>query len=193
MKNLITLIILALIFVGCSSIGTKTLFRAQKNNILIKKIGVINLVPDSINTKICPTINAMSESAIKESFLYSKEFEFSFLDSSKGFYNISLNKNSLTELSNKNNLDAILLVGLKFINVNYTVAFIPVTSEFHSESIVSLYNNLGDKLITISHNTSRGDNYIERPTPEITVNDAIQIATKKLLDITKKLNDKLES
>lgn len=79
----------------------------------------------------------------------------------------------------------------RFINVDYTIAFIPVKSEYHSESFITLFNNEGDKLISVSHNTYRGDNYIERPRPEETVNDAIQIALKKLLVHTRILNGKI--
>lgn len=194
MKNFIIVIMLVFSFIGCSSIGTKTLYRASKNNIVIKNVGVINIVADSTNIKICPTIKSVSELAIKESFLERKEFEFILLEESKDFQRLKLDKNSLSDISNKKNLDAILIVDSRFIDVDYTVYFIiPVTSEYHSESLVTLFNNEGDKLISISHNTMRGDNYIERPSVEVTVKDAIQIALKKLLDNTQSLNKKISN
>jgi hypothetical protein len=193
MKYFITLVISVLFLVGCSSIGTKTLYRATKNNIVVKNIGVINLVADSINIKICPTIKSVSESAIKESFLEKKEFQFSLLEESKDFQRLNLNKNSLSDISSKNNFDAILIVDSRFLDVDYTVAFISVASEYHSESLVTLFNNEGDKLVSISHNTMRGDNYIARPSADVTVNDAIQIALKKLLDNTKSINEKISN
>jgi len=193
MKNFIIVIMLVFSFIGCSSIGTKTLYRASKNNIVIKNVGVINIVADSTNVKICPTIKSVSELAIKESFLERKEFEFILLEESKDFQRLKLDKNNLSDISNKKDLDAILIVDSRFIDVDYTVYFIPVTSEYHSESLVTLFNNEGDKLISISHNTMRGDNYIERPSVEVTVTDAIQIALKKLLDNTQSLNKKISN
>lgn len=193
MKNYMIVIMLVFSFIGCSSIGTKTLYRASKNNIVIKNVGVINIVADSINIKICPTIKSVSELAIKESFLERKEFEFILLEESKDFQRLKLDKNNLSDISNLKNLDAILIVDSRFIDVDYTVYFIPVASEYHSESLVTLFNNEGDKLISISHNTMRGDNYIERPSAEVTVKDAIQIALNKLLDNTKSLNEKISN
>ncbi len=193
MKPILFFVVFAFFFIGCSSIGTKTLYRATKNNIVIKNIGVINLVTDSTNIKICPTIKSTSESAIKESFLENTDFQFTLLEESKDFKRLSLNKESLSDISNKKHFDAILIVDSRFMNVDYTVAFIPVASEYHSESLITLFNNEGDKLISISHNTMRGDNYIERPSADVTVNDAIQIALKKLLGNTRSLNEKISN
>jgi hypothetical protein len=193
MKSILFFVVIASLFIGCSSIGTKTLYRATKNNIVIKNIGVINLVTDSTNIKICPTIKSVSESAIKESFLENTGFQFTSLEESKDFQRSKLDKNSLSDISNKKHFDAILIVDSRFMNVDYTVAFIPVASEYHSESLITLFNNEGDKLISISHNTMRGDNYIERPSAEVTVNDAIQIALKKLLGNTRSLNEKISN
>ncbi|MBK7377917.1 MAG: hypothetical protein IPJ03_02755 [Ignavibacteriales bacterium] len=193
MRSIHFLVVIAFLFTGCSSIGTKTLYRATKNNIVIKNIGVINLVTDSTNIKICPTIKSVSESAIKESFLENTDFQFIELEDSKDFQRSKLDKNSLSDISNKKHFDAILIVDSRFMNVDYTIAFIPVASEYHSESLITLFNNEGDKLISISQNTMRGDNYIERPSAEVTVNDAIQIALKKLLGNTRSLNEKISN
>ena len=193
MKSILFFFVIVSLFIGCSSIGTKTLYRATKNNIVIKNIGVINLVTDSTNIKICPTIKFVSESAIKESFLENTDFQFTSLEESKDFQRSKLDKNSLSDISNKKHFDAILIVDSRFMNVDYTIAFIPVASEYHSESLITLFNNEGDKLISISHNTMRGDNYIERPSAEVTVNDAIQIALKKLLGNTRSLNEKISN
>ena len=193
MKYFVTSIMLLLFFIGCSSIGTKTLYRASKNNIVIKNIGVINLVADSTNIKICPTIKLVSDSAITASFLKHKEFGFSFMEDSKDFQSHNLNKNSLSDIANKNKYDAILIVDSRFIDVNYTIAFIPIDNQYYSESFITLFNNEGDKLISISHNTRRGDIHIASPSTEGTVSDAIIIALDKLLENTKSLNSKISN
>ena len=191
MKPILSLVVFAFLFSGCTSMGTKTLYRVTKNNTLIKNIGVINLVTDSTNIKICPTIKSVSESAIKESFLENTDLHFTLIGESKDFKGQNLNKENLSALCKEKQVEAILIVVTRFINVNYTLAFIPISSEYHSESLVTLFNSEGNKLISISHNTMRGDDYFGRPSAEVTVRDAIQIALKKMLGITRSLNGKV--
>lgn len=191
MKHILSLVFCAFLLSGCSSIGTKVLYYAPESNIVIKKIGVINLVADSINIKVCPTIHAVTDSVIHASSLENTDFRFTLLEESKDFERVNLHKDSFSEISMKMQLDALLIVDSRFINVNYSIAYIPVSSEYHSESLVTLFSNQGVKLISISHNTSRGDNFIERPSPEVTVIDAVQIAIKRLLLQTRSLNKRV--
>ena len=186
-KRYIAVLIIILFFAACSGIGSKILYVAQKNDTVLKSIGIVNLVSDSTNLKICPNITEVSDSAIKAGLQESKEIDFKFFDYEKDSADIN---NNTTEFCTNNNLDGIIFVDLRFINVHYTVAFIPLSEEYHSESKISLFNKNGKNLIRTSHNTSRGGQYVTTPSTAQTVYDAIEIALKELLFQTKKLNER---
>lgn len=193
MKNYGILLLLLILLGGCSASGKRTYYREHRTGTMIKNIGVVNITADSANTKLCPTIETLSDSVIRNVLLEKKDFTYKYFDRNTNFANEKENdsisiEQRITEFCRNNNLDGILFVHLKFIDAKYTVALIPVLKECHAESAMLLYGKDGKKLLSTGYNTLQGDSYFSSPGPEIRARDAIQIGLNWTMYETAKLN-----
>lgn len=89
--------------------------------------------------------------------------------------------NILTDVCKTNQIDAVLLTKLKFINVTYSVYFIPVAENYDTEVEMKLMDKTGKLLYNTSHNTFKGNSYFLPPTPDETIHDGIEGALERML------------
>lgn len=78
-------------------------------------------------------------------------------------------------------LDGIIVTKLKFINVTYSVYFIPIAQNYDTEVEMKLYNNKGELQIATLHNTYKGNSYMFVPSVEKTIHDGTMGAFKRII------------
>lgn len=161
-------------FCSCAAIGTKTIYRtnAVPN---INSIGYCELSDDEFLTSIYPQTNDVFNTAIE------KIVENYGLPTPKRIEFIDKNITTLiSELCEANNIDALLITHLRFVNTTYTMSFVPVADNLDTEVQMMLYDKQGDLLFSTKHNTFSGNSYMKLPPTHRTITDGIKGAFKRI-------------
>jgi len=164
-------------------VGTKTLYTAR-NIEKINKWGYVNLENDNTLSAIYPRPHAVFTSTIIETFAKHSLEAPKEISVSLSFENPD--PVQIISICEENNLDALLLSKLKFLNVTHYINFIPVFENIDTEVEMKLINKEGKVVAITRHNTLKGSDYMLPPTTERTIHDATERALKKIIKIIKK-------
>ena len=170
MRNIFAGLMIVL-FTGCASTGITTLYKT-KETVAIKTIGFADLSNDSALIKVFPPTNdifkhtlplAFEEFGMKDVQHLNDRFRFQIPDS-----------NDIINACQRNNLDAVLVSYLKFINVQTGgrgMMRMRGQPEHHTEVEMKLFDKTGKLLFDEKYNTYYGNNYNQRPTAKMTIHD----------------------
>jgi hypothetical protein len=169
MKNIFVGLLIVL-FAGCATTGVTTLYKTQEK-VSIKTIGFADLCNDSSLTKLFPPTNdifkqtlpiAFEEFGMKDVQHLDDRFQFQMPDTE-----------AIKSACQKNNLDAILITNLKFINVSMRRGYgrMRGQADHHTEVDMKLFDKTGKLLFDEKYNTYYGNTYDQHPTARITIHD----------------------
>lgn len=87
----------------------------------------------------------------------------------------------IRKICNENNLDGFVVSKLKFIHVTYSMYFIPIAKNWDTEVEMKLFNSTGNLMLTVLHNTTKGNSYFMPPTADRTIHDGTEGAIKRII------------
>ena len=176
-KPIFYLLLVVFCFVSCSTLGTKTLYKSDIKN-PIKKIGFTKLDGDTIVSKLFPQTDSIFKKAfletcknynLNEVFPLNKELSIGQPDTT-----------SMAQICNEKNLDGLIVSRLKFIHVTYNMNFIPIAKNWDTEVEMKLFDKKGGLLLSVKHNTTKGNSYFMPPTADRTIYDGTEGAIKRI-------------
>lgn len=177
MRNIKLFAFVLITLSGCATFGTKTLYNSG-NKILPKKIGFTKLEGSMIINKIQPITDSVFNSAFIQSFkkygiadVFPSQTELSF---------DAPDQNAIAQICRDNNLEALVVSRLMFINVSYSVYLIPIGKSWDTEVKMKVFDSNGSLLLAVSHNTANGNSYSNIPVPEKTIFDGAKGAIKRI-------------
>jgi hypothetical protein len=184
-KELTALLLLSILFTGCATLGSKTLYKSAPTT-PIKTIGFSNLDGDSIVSKIFPQTSDIFKKTVFETFQNYHLSDIRSIDNELSVVNSDTSK--IAKICQENNLDGLVVSRLTFIHVTYSVNFIPIAKNYDTEVTMKLFDKNGKLIVAVSHNTYKGNSYMTAPTANRTIHDGTEGAIKKMvkeLELTK--------
>lgn len=166
-----------LLLTGCASLGTKTLYRSNTKP-AISRVGYANLDGEAIVTKLFPQTNKIYRRTLNETFSSYNINEV--LAAGREFSISTPDTTSVRKVCMEKGLDAILVTRIKFIRMTYTVYFVPVSNNWDTEVEMKLFDNTGALLLSVTHNTVKGNSYFAKPTADRTIHDGIEGALTRI-------------
>jgi hypothetical protein len=169
MKNVFIGLMIVLL-AGCATTGVTTLYKT-KQAVSVKSIGFADLSNDSSLSKIFPPTNdifkqtlpiAFEEFGVKDVQHLTDRFQFQMPDTE-----------AIKVACQKNDLDAVLITNLKFINIAMRRGYMRMRgqAEHHTEVEMKLFDKNGKLLFDEKYNTYYGNTYNQRPTAKMTIHD----------------------
>jgi hypothetical protein len=166
-----------LLMISCASLGTKTLY-VNPVQLKINRIGFSRLNGKMIVDRIFPQTDSIFSATLTQTL--GKYSITDVLKVDKEFPISTPNTSEIINICKTNNLDAFMISKLKFIHVTQSVAFIPISQNYDTEVEMKLYDNEGNLLINVTHNTLKGNSYMMPPPAERTIQDGIKGAIKRI-------------
>ena len=170
MRNIFAGLMIVL-FAGCASTGITTLYKT-KEAVTIKSIGFADLSNDSALYKIFPPTNDIFKHTLPLAF---EEFGMKDVQHLNDRFHFQMpDINDIISTCQKNNLDAVLVSYLKFINVQTAgrgMMRMRGQPEHHTEVEMKLFDKSGKLLFDEKYNTYYGNTYQQKPTARMTVHD----------------------
>ena len=77
-------------------------------------------------------------------------------------------------------MDILIVSRLKFIHTHYSAYFIPLGQSYDTEVVMKVFNRKGKLLLSVLHNTVKGNSYFKAPTADRTVKDGTAGAIKRI-------------
>ena len=176
-KQLISFSFISILFVSCATLGTKTLYKSNTNS-GIKKIGFTRLDGDSIISKIFPQTDSIFTRTFVAIFKSYNINDVTSLDNEFSIYNPDTI--AIAKICNDNNFDALIVSRLKFIHVTYSMNFIQIAKNWDTEVEMKLFDKSGNLMLTVLHNTTKGNSYFMPPTADRTIHDGTEGAIKRI-------------
>ena len=98
-----------------------------------------------------------------------------------------LDKQKIADICISNNLDGIIFTKLIFIQIKYTMMFIPISQSLDTEVEMQYFDANGNLILHTKHNTANGNAYPDPPIAEKTIPDGVKGALKRIFkEIDKK-------
>ena len=176
-KQIMSFLFISILFVSCATLGTKTLYKSE-TNIMIKKIGFTRLDGDTIVSKIFPQTDSIFKRTFVETFKSYNLNDITSLDNEFSIDNPDIT--AITKICKDNNFDGLIVSHLKFIHVTYTMNFIPIAKNWDTEVEMKLFDQSGKLMLTVLHNTTKGNSYFMPPTADRTIHDGTEGAIKRI-------------
>jgi hypothetical protein len=164
---------------GCETTGVRTLYKTRES-ILLKNIGFVDLSNDSSLTKTFPPTNEIFKQTVPEAFENKELKNVQYMHYLFNFDYPDLE--GLKSACEQNNLDAILISHLRFINVPVYRYYRRAQIQHHTEIAMKLYDKTGKLLYNITYNTYYGNTYNTRPTAKMTIQDGTRGGVDAIMD-----------
>ena len=169
-----------ILLTNCAAFGTKTLYKKEKNSLVKPKtLGFSQLENEPIIDKI-----VTGTSDVYDKVMSSELSKLDIKPKSIEYPNFKkwteLEKQTISELCNTNELDGIIFTQLKFVNTNYSMMFIPIGKSQDTEVEMKYFDSNGNLLLHTKHNTAMGNSYMDYPDAEKTVPDGVKGALKRI-------------
>jgi hypothetical protein len=180
MKNIVVGLLIVL-FAGCATIGVTTLYKTQEA-VTIKAVGFADLCNDSSLIKLFPPTNDIFKQTLPIAF---EEFGMKDVQHINARFRFQMpDTEAIRNTCQKNNLDAILITNLKFINVSMRRGYMRMRgqSEHHTEVEMKLFDKTGKLLFDEKYNTYYGNTYQQRPTARMTIHDGTRGAVIAIMN-----------
>ncbi len=175
-KNVLIVLITIFIF-GCSFLGTKTIYKTN-NTFNINKIGYCNPVNINIIEDVCPTGLSIFNSSFKNEF--SKyNIESTYINIDLSIENIDTNK--IRGLCEFYNFDGFIIPIVGIIRARYSYYGIPVAQNIDTKVELYLFDNKGNLLLIVYHDTYKGNSYFFIPNTFQTIKDGVIGAIKRIV------------
>lgn len=175
MKNF-TLFIFIFFFIGCATIGTKTIYKTKVQP-TIQKIGYCTLSNIDTLSLICSETAQVFDSTINKLLnTYSLDVPLKL----EAINNDVIKKDEISKICKHNNLEALLITDLRFKYMTYMVLHVPVASNYDTDVKMQLYDKHGELLYVTKHNTYKGNSYMKAPTAERTICDGVKGAFTRI-------------
>lgn len=177
LRQLLLLIISSAPLLGCTTLGTKTLY---KNSTIERpqKLGFVELDNDSTISKLFPKVDSIFKESIKEAYLKYNTGEIRTVE--KYISTTKPDTSLIAEICRREQLDGLIWTKIKFIHVTYSAYFIPVAKNWDTEVAMFLFNKDGSLLLGVSHNTLHGNSYLMPPSADKTIHDGVAGALKRV-------------
>jgi hypothetical protein len=176
-RKIFLFLIITIALTGCATFGTNTLYKSEEK-IEIKKLGFAKLDGDSIVSKIFPQTDSIFTNTFVETF---KTYNLKDIVPFNSEFSIDKpDINTIVQICKENNLDGFVVSRLKFIHVTYSMSFIPIAKNWDTEVELKLFNKIGNIILTVRHNTTRGNSYFMPPSANRTIHDGTAGAIKRL-------------
>jgi hypothetical protein len=178
MKNILYLLLIAAL-TGCGTEGLTTYYKTREP-VSLHAIGFVDLSNDSSLAKVFPPTNDIFKQTVPEAFenkgmkgVQHMPYLFNFDNPDVG---------TIKNVCQQNNLDAILISHLRFINVAVRRYYRMGQVQHHTEVAMKLYDKSGNLLYNITYNTYYGNTYNTRPTAKMTIQDGTRGAINAIMD-----------
>jgi hypothetical protein len=175
--QILSFLVVAIAFTSCTALGTKTLYKSETKH-EIKKIAFSKLDGDSIVSKIFPQTDSIFIKTFIETFSTYKLNDIIHFNAELSITKPDINK--ITQICDENNLDGLVVSRLKFIYVTYRMNFIPIAKNWDTEVEMKLFDKTGNLMLTVLHNTTKGNSYFMPPTADKTIHDGTAGAIKRI-------------
>jgi hypothetical protein len=176
-KQILTLAIFIIFLEGCATLGTKTLYKSEARS-EIKNIGFSNLDGNAIVSKIFPQTDSIFKKTFIETF---KTYNLTdIIPLNIEFPIAKPNTSEIAQICKENNFDGFVISHLKFIHITYSAYFIPIAKTWDTEVEMKLFDNTGNLMLTVLHNTTKGNSYFMPPTADKTIRDGTQGAIRRI-------------
>ena len=176
-KQILAITIAVFLLESCATLGTKTLYKSGTKT-EFRKIGFSNLDGNAIVSKIFPQTDSIFKRTFIETF---NGYNLTNIIALNNEFSIS--KPDISEISQickENDLDGFIVSHLKFIHITYSAYFIPYAKTWDTEVEMKLFDNTGNLVLTVLHNTTKGNSYFMPPTADKTIRDGTQGAIKRI-------------
>ncbi len=173
------ILLLITILVGCAAIGTKTLYKSDSKH-EIRRIGFTKLDGDSIVSRIFPQTDSIFRNTYQETLKSYKLSDSNIITLPKEFSITNPNTSLIANICRELNIDGLVISKLKFINVTHTAYFVPYAANYDTEVDMKIFNRNGVLVLSVRHNTQKGNSYLNLPTPDMTIRDGTKGALKRI-------------
>lgn len=178
MKKLFWILIIAAL-VACETTGVRTLYKTRES-VSLQNIGFVDLSNDSSLAKIFPPTNDIFKQTVPEAFENKGLKNVQYMPYLFNFDNPDAE--GIKSACAQNNLDAILISHLRFINVAVNRYYRRAQIQHHTEVAMKLYDRTGKLLYNITYNTYYGNTYNTRPTAKMTIQDGTRGGVDAIMD-----------
>lgn len=176
-KHIFLFLIITIALTSCAALGTKTLYKSETKS-EIKKLAFAKLDGDSIVSKIFPQTDSIFSNTFVETF---RTYNLKDIVPFNSEFSIDKpNINTIAQICKENNFDGFVVSHLKFIHVTYSMNFIPIAKNWDTEVEMKLFDKTGNLMLTVLHNTTKGNSYFMPPTADRTIHDGTAGAIKRL-------------
>ena len=128
-------------------------------------------------SQIFPQTDSIFTKTFTETF---RAFNFDIVTFNKELSISTPDLNTITQICKENNLDGLIVSHLKFIHVTYSMSFIPIAKNWDTEVRMKLFDRSGNLVLTVMHNTTKGNSYVMPPSADRTIHDGTEGAIKRL-------------
>jgi len=185
-RQTLSFLIISFVFTSCAALGTKTLYR---NEIYpeIKKLAFAKIEGNRMVAKKFPQTDSIFNKTFIETFNSYNLYNIVPLNST--FLIDKPDTSKIIKICNENNYDGLVITRIKFIHISYAFDFSSVAKNWDTEVEMKLFDKTGNLLLSILHNTIKGNSYFMPPIAERTVHDGTAGAIKRMakeLGLTKK-------
>jgi hypothetical protein len=176
-KHILSLTFIVILLGSCATLGTKTLYKSDTKSV-IKKIGFSKLDGNAIVSKIFPQTDSIFKKTFIETF---RSYNLTgVIPLNNEFSIVKPDTSAIAQICKENNFDGVVVSHLKFIHVTYSTYFIPIAKNWDTEVEMKVFDNTGNLMLTVLHNTTKGNSYFMPPTADRTIHDGTQGAIKRL-------------
>ncbi|MGV3538780.1 MAG: hypothetical protein ACO1OQ_03160 [Rufibacter sp.] len=177
-KSKLLFLIISIVVSGCTTLGTKTLFKATGTH-SINSIGFSKLQEAVVLEKICPETEEIFQQSVPTPFNESGITNVKYINEELDYESPNITR--LKELCAQNQVEAILITKLKFVHVTYSAFMVPIAQNYDTEVETKLIDKNGNLLFNTMYNTLKGNSYMMAPTAEKTVKDGVTGAINRII------------